>query len=117
MAKKEIVADPNLVAFCGLYCGACPRYLRGGCPGCHENAKATWCKVRSCCIDNKLSSCADCADHRDPNTCRFFNNPIARVIGFLFRSDRRACVLQIQRIGISGFAEEMAKSGRMSIRR
>ena len=42
---KEIVADPKLVAYCGLYCGACGAYLRGRCPGCIENYKATWCKV------------------------------------------------------------------------
>jgi hypothetical protein len=26
---KEIIADPQLVAHCGLYCGACGAYLRG----------------------------------------------------------------------------------------
>jgi hypothetical protein len=117
VAKKEIVADPNLVAYCGLYCGACPRYLRGGCPGCRQNAKATWCKVRSCCVDNTLRTCVDCADHPDPDTCALFNNPISRVIGFLFRSNRHACVLQIRELGVAGHAEQMAKRRRMSMRR
>ncbi len=30
---KEIVSDPKLVAYCGLYCGACKRYLQEKCPG------------------------------------------------------------------------------------
>lgn len=38
---KQVVADPNLVAYCGLYCGACGAYLKERCPGCHSNAKAT----------------------------------------------------------------------------
>ncbi len=27
---KEIVSDTNLVAYCGLYCGACSSYTREG---------------------------------------------------------------------------------------
>ena len=42
---KEIVADTNLIGYCGLYCGACKRYLKDKCPGCHKNEKAAWCKT------------------------------------------------------------------------
>ena len=51
---KEIISDPKLVAFCGLYCGACKAYLKERCPGCHDNEKATWCKVRTCCLENGI---------------------------------------------------------------
>ena len=88
---KPIAADVNLVAYCGLYCGACGAYRRGRCPGCHENSKATWCKVRSCCMENGHSSCADCKTPADPRECRKFNNFIAKIFGLIFRSDRRAC--------------------------
>jgi len=57
---KEVASNPDLVAYCGLYCGACGSYLRETCPGCHQNEKAEWCKVRVCCIDNQYLSCADC---------------------------------------------------------
>ena len=114
---KEIVADPTLVAYCGLYCGACPRYLRGPCPGCRENEKATWCKVRSCCIEHEISSCGECRDYEDPKECGKFNNLISRVFGFVFRSDRRACVLQIRDLGLDGHAQAMADLRRPSIKR
>jgi hypothetical protein len=37
---KQIIADKNLVAYCGLYCGACNKYLDGKCPGCQKNKKS-----------------------------------------------------------------------------
>lgn len=114
---KEIVADPNLVARCGLYCGACPAYLRATCPGCHENHKATWCKVRSCCAQEGLATCADCRQTADPNQCRKFNNFISRIFSFVFRSDRAACIRQVRELGLQGHADNMAKQGRHTIRR
>ena len=114
---KPIVAEAELVAYCGLYCGACGAWRRGRCPGCHENAKAAWCKVHTCCIDNHLSSCAQCCEHDDVNQCRWYNNLIARIFGFIFRSNRRACVARIKEIGIEPFAAEMAARGSQTIRR
>jgi len=114
---KEIVADEKLVAFCGLYCGACRSYLKGRCPGCAENHKATWCKVRTCCLKKKYSSCASCTDPADLNQCKKFNNLIANLFGFLFNSDRRACVQQIRKTGLTGHAAIMTQKKRQSIKR
>jgi hypothetical protein len=114
---RVLARDPALVASCGLYCGACRSYLKGRCPGCHGNVKATWCKVRACCAEGQLASCAECAEHRDPVTCRKFNNLIARVIGIVLNSDRRACVLKIRELGLEGFAGFMAKRGRHTLPR
>jgi len=114
---KEVIADGDLVAHCGLYCGACRRYLKGRCPGCHENAKATWCKVRSCCQEHGWTSCADCEEHADPNDCGLFNNVFARLFGLVFNSDRRACILRIKEVGVAPFAEEMAQKGKQSLPR
>ena len=113
---KAITADAGWVAYCGLYCGACGSYLRERCPGCHENAKATWCKVRSCCMDKGYTTCAGCTTFADPGDCRKFNNFVSKAIGFVLRSDRRACVLQIREKGIMGHAEDMALHERQSIR-
>ncbi len=90
---KALVSDPKLVAHCGLYCGACRAYLKGKCPGCHENEKASWCKVRSCCISNGFATCADCKEFPDPNECKKFNNFISKLFGLIFRSDRPACAV------------------------
>lgn len=113
---KSITADSGLVAYCGLYCGACGKYLRGRCEGCHHNTKAAWCKVRSCSIERHYSSCADCVEYSDVKECRKFNNAISKVIGFVLRSDRAACVTQIRNLGLQGHAEKMASLGRPSIR-
>jgi hypothetical protein len=117
MNMKEIVSSPDLVAYCGLYCGACGAYLRDRCPGCHQNEKATWCKVRTCCGQNHYASCAECQEFPDPRDCKKFNNVISKIFGLIFRSDRAACIRQIQEKGIQGHAEIMAGKKKPSIRR
>ena len=114
---KEIISDHTLVAYCGLYCAACKKYLKDKCAGCHENKKATWCKVRSCCMDSKYTSCAECKEYPNPSDCQFFNNFMSRIFGFIFRSDRAACIQQIKNIGIEAHADKMAEYQLQSIKR
>jgi len=106
---KEVVADSKLVAHCGLYCGACSSCLKGRCPGCHENQKAGWCRVRTCCIEHSFATCADCKEHSDPNACRAFNNFFSRAIGFFLNSDRKACIEKVRALGPEGYAAFMAE--------
>jgi len=114
---KEIGVNSELVARCGLYCGACRSYLSGKCPGCHENAKASWCKVRTCCTQNNFTSCAECKEFSDPNACKKFNNVISKIFAVVFRSDRAACIEQIKRLGVEGHAAAMAESKTQTIKR
>lgn len=114
---NEISSDSKLVAYCGLYCGACKRHLDEKCPGCHENRKASWCKIRLCCMDNGFSSCADCREFSDPRDCKLFNNFISKVFGIIFRSDRGACIDQIKTLGIEGHAAKMAAQRLQTIKR
>ena len=114
---KEIITDVDLVAYCGLYCGACRRYLKGNCPGCHDNQKAKWCDVRKCCRENSYTTCAECEEHQSPADCRSFNNFFSRVFGFLFRSDRAACIHHIKVTGIQAYAENMSEGKLHSIKR
>ena len=111
------VSNPDMVAYCGLYCAACGAFRKGRCPGCQKNAKASWCGVRKCCLAAGRRSCADCADFVNPGQCRKFNNLIAKIFGLIFRSDRAACIRQIRELGIEGHAAKMAEAGRPSIRR
>jgi hypothetical protein len=113
---QKITADSGLVAYCGLYCGACGKFLRGKCEGCHNNAKATWCKVRSCNIERHTLSCAECVDYPNVKNCGKFNNAISKVIGFVLRSDRAACITQIRNLGVQGHAENMAGLRRQSLK-
>jgi len=104
---KEIISNSKLVAFCGLYCGACKRYLNDKCSGCFENEKASWCKIRSCCLKNQYSSCADCKEFSDPNECKMFNSFMSKIFAFIFRSNRAACIRQIKELGIQEHADKM----------
>ena len=114
---KPVIADANLVAYCGLYCGACRAYRRGRCPGCHDNHKAAWCRVRTCCLENAYSSCAQCQTISDPRDCRKFNNIVSKLFGLIFRSDRRACIVQIRERGLQAHADIMASCQMQTIRR
>ena len=107
----------KLLGRCGLYCGQCGAYRKGRCPGCSENAKASWCKVRTCTGEREYATCAECTDFEDPSNCRKYNTFISRLFGFFFRSDRTACIRRIRQVGPQEFANEMAAAGRQSIRR
>ena len=112
-----ILPDPALVAACGLFCGACRTHLAGKCPGCRDNEKAGWCKVRSCCREHGYASCADCVAFEDVRDCPKFDNVVARIIGFVLRSDRAACVDRIRELGRDGYAVEMAVRRAQTMRR
>lgn len=117
MSGKTVNVKISNIAYCGLYCEACPGYAKGKCPGCAGNEKATWCGIRKCNISNNYKSCADCTKYADPAECRDFNNLISRVIGFIFRSNRRGSIVYIKKNGYDSYASFMASEGRMSIKR
>ncbi len=114
---KDIVADAGLVAKCGLYCGACKKHLKGKCQGCAENAKASWCKIRSCTMEHGYGSCADCEEFPNPADCPKFDNWMARAFGWVFNSNRQACVMKIKELGLQGYAEHMTGLGKQSLPR
>ncbi len=116
MEKKEIIPNQQQIAYCGLYCGACSKFLSGKCPGCHENIKASWCSIRTCCMENKRQSCADCT-LEDVQECGKFNNLIGRIFGVVFNSNRAACIQMIREKGYEGFAIEMSHRRRQSLPR
>jgi hypothetical protein len=116
-ALKPVMADQSLVAYCGLYCGACGKYLKGKCPGCARNEKAGWCKVRTCCSKNAHASCADCATMADPADCKKLNNAASKLFAIIFRSDRPACIRAIREQGREAYARDMAGKKIMTIKR
>ena len=116
ITPKEIAADKSLIAYCGLYCGACGSYLKGKCPGCKDNVKATWCKVRTCNIENKFLSCADCQTVALKD-CKKYTNFISKIMALAFNSDRAACINRIKEVGYEDYAKEMTAMKRQSIKR
>lgn len=115
--KAEIQNNPALIAYCGLYCAACNRYLNGKCPGCQQNSKAGWCKVRSCNMEHKYASCADCETYSNPMDCKLFNNPVSKIFAFVFRSDRPASLKLIKEMGYSNYAAYMTENKLQVIKR
>lgn len=114
---REIAADKSLVAYCGLYCGACKRYLRGKCPGCAENNKVAWCKVRACCREHSYQSCTDCQTFDNFRDCGKLNNFFAQLFSLIFRSNRFACLAAIREQGYEEYARRMAKRKMMTLKR
>lgn len=113
--NNEVKADKYLVAYCGLYCGACGKYLKGKCPGCRQNEKAKWCKIRACCIDNRYHNCSEC--QMNPHDCKKFNNLLSKFFALVFGSDREACIKRISEVGADKFADEMAEKNTMTIKK
>ncbi|HEX2970498.1 MAG TPA: DUF3795 domain-containing protein [Bacteroidales bacterium] len=113
---KEVPVNRNMIAYCGIYCGACKSYLKGKCPGCRENEKMSWCDVRKCNIENNFNTCADCT-LQPLRECKKYNTFISKVIGIILNSDRTACIERIRAIGPDGFAAEMAEKKLQTIKR
>ena len=105
------------VAACGLYCGACGQFIAGRCKGCAENAKAAWCKIRSCCKERAYATCAQCHEYGSVKECKKFNNIVSKIFGLIFGSDRPACIERIKAVGVELYATEMAQQKRPSIKR
>ena len=114
---KEIISNPQIVAYCGLYCGACRSYLRDKCPGCHNNMKAGWCKIKVCCEESQYQTCADCKEYDDPRNCSKFSNLMSKLFALIFRSDRAACIDNIREFGIQSYADKMSELKQQAIKK
>jgi hypothetical protein len=115
--SNEIIFDENLIAYCGLYCGACPRFLKGKCSGCKANIKSKWCKVKPCNIETGIKSCAECKKYVDVDICKSFNPIIIKVGEFVSKTSRKSGIQMIKEKGSSSFASYMAKNKLVSIKR
>ncbi|MCK5146273.1 DUF3795 domain-containing protein [bacterium] len=114
---KEIIADETLVAFCGLYCGACKAYKKGKCPGCRETEKKDWCKIRKCNVDHSYASCADCVDFEDPAACRKLNRFWFKFFSIFVGYDMPGGVRLLKEIGPLAYAEQLAGAKSMWVKR
>ncbi len=67
-------------------------------------------------MDHDFKSCADC-NLMSLNDCKKFNNFVGKIFGFIFNSNRAACIAAIKEKGYDTFAADMSQSGRQSISR
>ena len=114
---KKIIADQQLISYCGLYCGCCKAYIKEKCPGCNQNGKYKKCKMRPCCIENNYLSCADCIEFTDVMECKKYTNTIWNILEFIFRTKRAACVDLIREIGYKEYSKFMAEKKLVTIKR
>lgn len=105
----------NLIAYCGLYCKNCSKYIKKSCPGCEKNNKASWCAIRLCCIEKNISGCAECKEFENLSQCKKYNNVFARIIQFVTRTDREQCIELIKKEGREAFKIHMDNCGKMSL--
>jgi len=104
-----VVQTPVIVAHCGLVCSECGAHRNGKCGGCQSDKPMfANCPVKRCSAEKKHSCCADCLDFRDLRGCRKLNNLLAKVLGFLFRSNRIGNLERIRQLGLDDFKAERA---------
>ncbi len=114
---KDITVNKDLVSACGLYCGSCSKYFKGKCEGCAKNEKATWCKIRKCCIEKEIKSCAECKEYANVKDCKMFDNFVSKMFEFVFKSDRKAGINMIKESGYEEFAKHMAENQLVSMKK
>lgn len=116
MIKNVAIQNPELVAYCGLYCGTCKSYRKGKCPGCAKNTKASWCKIRTCNIKHEFANCTECTLLNRVD-CKKLNNPIGKVFEFVFRTDRLKSLQYIEKEGCKAYSQKMWTLGQMSFKK
>ncbi len=84
----DVENNGSLVAYCGLFCGECGSYLKGKCKGCKEGGGFSRCKVRICCTEKGILTCAECEEYTDFRDCKKLNGAIAKVYSLFSSEDR-----------------------------
>jgi len=108
MNDKQINKDENLIAHCGLYCGACPSFISGKCDGCRGNSAKSAvvykkCKVKPCCAENGFFTCADCTIYASTKECKKYNPLLLKVTSWVESSDRSKAIEMIKAKGRTEF--------------
>ena len=113
--------ETNLVSYCGFNCGACPTYIKGKCEGCKGDSpkcavgfKA--CKVRPCCIEKGINSCAYCDEFESVKDCKIYNPFMIKFGQFITRTNRRKGIEMIKEKGELEFVKFMAAKNLVTIK-
>ncbi len=111
----------GLISYCGFYCGACPKYVKGDCQGCKgEGPKCAVgykaCKVRPCCIEKGINSCADCDEYTSVKDCKIYNPLMIRFGQFITRTNRRKGIEMVKEKGETEFVEYMMDKNWVTIK-
>jgi hypothetical protein len=95
------------IGCCGAYCGTCPEYRKARCRGCkigyesgERDIRRARCRMKICCIEKGLETCADCDDYVGCRNIREFYGKNA----YKYRKYREA-TLFIRERGYQAFLE------------
>ena len=109
---EHITGDEQHIAYCGIYCKACPAFTSGKCDGCRTNtAKSAVlyksCQVRPCCAENNFFTCADCTICASIKDCKKFNPLFLKIASRIEGSSRGKAIEMIKTKGRAEFAAYM----------
>jgi hypothetical protein len=110
--SEQITDNEQLIAYCGLYCGACPSFTSGKCDGCRSNSVKSAvvykaCQVRPCCVENRFFTCADCTIYASTKECKKYNPLLLKIASWVESSDRSKAIEMIKTKGRAEFSAFM----------
>jgi hypothetical protein len=110
--RDEKTGNEQFIAYCGLYCKACPSFTSGKCDGCRSNSAKSavvykQCRVKPCCVENGFYTCADCTISASVKDCKKYNPLLLRIASWVESSDRSRAIEMIQTKGRTVFAVYM----------
>ena len=108
----KIGENEQLVAYCGIYCKACPSFKSGKCEGCRGDSPKCAngyksCQVRPCCIENGFFTCADCTIYASTKECKKYNPLLLKIAAWIESSDRSKAIALIKEKGLPEFTAFM----------
>src|ERR1035438_2622915 len=106
VSMRLMIADPTLVAACGLYCGSCGAYLKEECGGCLQSEEKLACGVRKCVIQKGMATCAHCGTHPEAMDCKKYNSATSTAFGSLSHCGRPSCLEEVRVLGLKAFSQK-----------
>jgi len=106
--SEQTTGNEQLIAYCGLYCKACPAFESGKCDGCRGDSEKSAvvykkCQVKPCCVENGFFTCADCTIYASTKDCKKYNPLLLKVASWIESSDRSKAIEMIKTKGRAEF--------------
>jgi hypothetical protein len=110
--SEQTTGNEQLIAYCGLYCKACPSFTAGKCDGCRGNSAKSAivykkCQVKPCCVENGFFTCADCTKYGSTRDCKKYNPLLLRIASWIENSSRGKAIEMIKEKGRAEFVAYM----------
>ena len=106
--SEQTTGNEQLIAYCGLYCKACPAFESGKCDGCRGDSEKSAvvykkCQVKPCCVENGFFTCADCTKYASTKDCKKYNPLFFNISSWIGSVNRSKCIDMIKTKGRAEF--------------